>query len=167
MHNLSIRAPGGGCRNQEESSFRRTSGSSLYQISKAERSIATTAMMKYAELNTWVPSWFTVVWGRSIMIRLMMLTPCANDTRYHGHTAWVLRMRICTREMTTRKVSSTGSHHSCVFTDQDDTGKIRSGTTWKHITTGITPRMLRTLRMQADYHRQNVRVEKNFRPGAI
>ena len=62
------------------------------------------------------------------MSRLMMLTPCANETRYQGHAAEVLRMRICTREMTTRKVSMTGSHHSCVRTEYAEAGKIRRGT---------------------------------------
>ncbi len=57
------------------------------------------------------------------MILLMMLMPWAKETRYQGHAACVLRIRICTRAMTTRNVSSTGSHHSCDLTEYDDGGK--------------------------------------------
>ena len=46
MNKMSIRTTAYGAGNQAESSFRRTSGNSLYQISNAERSIATTAMTK-------------------------------------------------------------------------------------------------------------------------
>ena len=51
------------------------------------------------------------------MSRLMMLTPCAKDDEIPGPCRLVLRIRICTREMMTRNVSRTGSHHSCVLTE--------------------------------------------------
>lgn len=61
---------------------------------------------KYSQSNE-VPN---VLWGNSIIKRLMMLKPCAKEIKYQGHGSTDLR-NTCTLPNIASNTSKTGSHH--------------------------------------------------------
>src|SRR5271169_3998750 len=145
-----------------DSRFLRTSGRSLYHISNADKSIATTATITYALLKYWTPSLFFVACGSSIISLLMILTPCEKEPRYQGHIACDLRISSCTSEMRTSTVRRTGSHHSCDLTEYAEGGNTSRGTTWKHMTTGMMPRALRIFRSIPYTNMERLSVSRSF-----
>jgi hypothetical protein len=58
----------------------------------------------------------------------MILKPWEKASRYQGHEAGLFRKTNWTRASTTRNERTIGSHHSCVFGEYEDAGKIKSGT---------------------------------------
>jgi hypothetical protein len=126
-----------------EATFWRTSGSSQYQISKAEKSIVPKAIAKYRLFALCSPPGpETVAWGKTIMSRLMILKPWEKARRYQGQAAVLRRRRSCTRAIIVSRERRTGSHHSWVLRVYEDTGKRRSGSICRQRRMGIMTRLV-------------------------